>query len=640
MKNKRVFVSGAAGVIGRELVPRLLERGAVVLAADLKTRPAAFDPAVIYRQGDLNHMAGQELASFQPEVFIHLAATFERSAESYEFWHENFWHNVRLSHHLVSLAKDLPCMRHIVFASSYLIYDPAHYQFGEPRTRAVSLKEGDPVLPRNLTGMAKFSHEIELRFLEQFRGDDISIICARIFRGYGRGSRDVISRWVRLLLEDQPVTVYRPEGMFDYIYAADSAEGLIRLAESSAAGGIVNLGTGRARKVQEVIDILKDHFPGMRADQTGSDIAYEASQADMRRFVQSTGWSPRYDLEKAISEIIAYEKEQLLAAPGTGKALKVLISSASAKIPLVRAMQTAVKKLHPDSRVVAGDLSEKALAAHIADEFWLMPKTADTSLERIIRGCQERGINAVLPTRDGELLFWARHTERLQDAGILVMSSSADAINTCTDKLRFSRYGLDNGLPFIPSALSPQALECSRYVVKERFGAGSRTIGIGLELSEALEHGSRLDQPIYQPMIEGTEISIDAWLDKQHSVKGVVLRKRVTVVHGESQVTTTFRDVGIEAQAMHILQTLALRGPVVMQALVTGDSQLQIIECNARFGGASTTAIAAGLDSFYWSALEAAGVDPGPYPFLRAGKELTQVRVPSDIYLITDDPGI
>jgi carbamoyl-phosphate synthase large subunit len=59
---------------------------------------------------------------------IHLAATFERSAESYEFWEENFRHNVRLSHHLMSLAKDAPSVKRVVFASSYLIYDPSLYQ--------------------------------------------------------------------------------------------------------------------------------------------------------------------------------------------------------------------------------------------------------------------------------------------------------------------------------------------------------------------------------------------------------------------------------------------------------------------------------------------------------------------------------
>ena len=86
--------------------------------------------------------------------------------------------------------------------------------------------------------------------------------CARIFRGYGCNSRDVISRWVRALLAGEPINVFRPEGIFDYIYAEDSAEGLIRLAESNVTG-IINLGTGRGRRVQEV--------GRLEADEGGAD---------------------------------------------------------------------------------------------------------------------------------------------------------------------------------------------------------------------------------------------------------------------------------------------------------------------------------------------------------------------------------
>ena len=198
---KRVFVSGGAGVIGMELIPKLSALGAKVLVGDLKPRPKHLSKDVQYWQGDLNTMKAHEFEAFSPDLFIHLAATFERSAESYEFWSDNFRHNIQLSHHLMTLAKDSPGLKRVVFASSYLIYHSALYQFPDARSTAVSLVETDPVSPRNLTGMAKLAHEIELSFLEPFRSAQFSSVCARIFRGYGRGSRDVISRWVRLLLD-------------------------------------------------------------------------------------------------------------------------------------------------------------------------------------------------------------------------------------------------------------------------------------------------------------------------------------------------------------------------------------------------------------------------------------------------------
>jgi carbamoyl-phosphate synthase large subunit len=47
MKNKRVFVSGGAGVIGQQIVPKLIALGAIVYVGDLKPRPAGFPGQVI-----------------------------------------------------------------------------------------------------------------------------------------------------------------------------------------------------------------------------------------------------------------------------------------------------------------------------------------------------------------------------------------------------------------------------------------------------------------------------------------------------------------------------------------------------------------------------------------------------------------
>ena len=71
--------------------------GAVILACDKKLRPEEWPPEVQYRSGDLNFLQKYEVDNFQPEIFIHLAAAFERSEETSGFWDEGFEHNVRLS---------------------------------------------------------------------------------------------------------------------------------------------------------------------------------------------------------------------------------------------------------------------------------------------------------------------------------------------------------------------------------------------------------------------------------------------------------------------------------------------------------------------------------------------------------------
>jgi len=609
-----------------------------VLVGDIKPRPATFPACFQYRQGDLNFLTEAEIAAFAPDLFIHLAATFERSTETYGFWEENFQHNVRLSHHLMTVQKDLPSLRRVVFASSYLIYDPALYNFAEVPAQPRSLREDDAILPRNLTGMAKLAHEIELRFLQTFRATQFSTVCPRIYRGYGRNGRDITSRWVRALLAGEEITVYGAESFFDYLYAADTAEGLLRLAAVDAVTGIINLGTGRSRRVADVVAVLQQNFPAMQAKYVASDIPFEASQADMTQWSSHIDWLPPTTLEVAIPEIIAYERARADAAEAKAPG-HVLVSSASAKVPLLRAVQDAARQLHPGLKVVSGDLNAQALGFHFSDAHWVMPRTTDEHLPEIIRSCQEQGIAHIIPTRDGELDFWSRNRAALAQAGIAVLVSAPEAVSRCLDKLEFARFGQEAGLPVIPTSLDidrllaadPTLSQDSSYVVKERHGAGSRSLGLNLPYATAVAHAQTLQEPVFQPFIRGQEISVDAYVDRAGRVHGLMPRTRDIVVNGESQVTTTLPDPALISQLTAIVEKLGLYGPLVLQALLTDDGQLHLIECNCRFGGASTLGIAAGVDSFYWFLQEAAGTDLSQVPYRPAPAPLRQVRAAADV---------
>lgn len=294
-------------MIGQVLVKRLQALGARLFVGDLKPRPADFSKDILYREGDLNTIPKEELLQFEPHYFFHLAAGFERSFESYDFWKDNQENNVLLSHHLIDCLKNSPTLKKVVFASSYLVYDPKQYLFEAPQAESVRLHEKCSVYPRNLCGMAKLLHEGELRFLTQFEETSFTFAAARIFRSYGKGSQDVISRWIRSLLVEEEIVVYCKEGSFDYIFADDVAEGLLLLGGLERSV-IVNLGRGRSRKVQEVVSILRAQFPKMETREEKANFPlYEASLADMDLFQTLTGWQPAHDLEDAIPCIIEHE---------------------------------------------------------------------------------------------------------------------------------------------------------------------------------------------------------------------------------------------------------------------------------------------------------------------------------------------
>jgi carbamoyl-phosphate synthase large subunit len=311
----------------------------------------------------------------------------------------------------------------------------------------------------------------------------------------------------------------------------------------------------------------------------------------------------------------------------------VLVTSAAHKVPLVHAVQAAVRKLPEIAGVVAGDVNECALTRYIADKFWLMPPTSDEFVEEILQNCKRHQIKVVIPTRDGELQFWARNRTLFELNNIKVLVSPLSSIKLCVDKLVFSEFCEKHGFPCIKTALHLDQLpSVASYVVKERYGAGARSVGIGLGRTDAMQHALGLMAPIFQPQVSGIEISVDGWVDNFGRVRGVVLRSRDLIISGESKVTTTFRSTEIEKVATGIIEALDLRGHVVMQAFIGGGGGLHIIECNARFGGASTASIAVGLDSIYWSLCELLNMTPAIPEFNRLNQEVRQVRVASDIY--------
>jgi nucleoside-diphosphate-sugar epimerase len=75
---------------------------------------------------------------------------------------------------------------------------------------------------------------------------------------------------------------------------------------------MVNLGSGIAHKVQDIISILADYFPGLKVRDIGRKEALEASCADLTKLKHLTGWSPRTEFEHGIQKVIEFEKGKVL----------------------------------------------------------------------------------------------------------------------------------------------------------------------------------------------------------------------------------------------------------------------------------------------------------------------------------------
>ena len=248
------------------------------------------------------------MRSLNINIMIHLAATFERSIESEDFYYDNFLNNIKLSNHLLGLVKSSDTIERFLFASSYLVYDSEQYIFEGPMKISSKLNNLSKISPRNLIGASKFYIENEIKFLQQF-SNRCTFVTPRIYRGFGLGSRDVISRWVRDALKGVELEAYDLDGKFDYIYCKDSATAIYKLACESQFEGILDLGSGRSESIRKILETITEIIPKSSIKYRDTSNKIESSQSDNSRIYNEIKWKPKYSMYSAIKEIVEYEKE-------------------------------------------------------------------------------------------------------------------------------------------------------------------------------------------------------------------------------------------------------------------------------------------------------------------------------------------
>ena len=313
------------------------------------------------------------------------------------------------------------------------------------------------------------------------------------------------------------------------------------------------------------------------------------------------------------------------------KSFNVLITSLSNKVPLIREVRKALKRMDTDGRIFGADCNPACIGRHFVDDFWEMPSTDSLDPEEIVYFCRTGDIQTVIPTRDGELLFFAENKLLFNINGIAVMVASPESVQTCLDKKEFFNVLKNqNSLSPIATFTHPDPDYGHRWVIKERFGSGSTNILLDVSVEAARSSLSRFENPVCQPFIEGPEFSVDLYIAQDTTPKGCVVRTRDVVIHGESQVTTTTDRPDIEKTCLEAAAAIGLAGHALFQIIEDTRGTLKILECNCRFGGASSLSAAAGLDSFYWFFRECQGDDLSDVSFLHSRAGLRQIRYAED----------
>ncbi len=290
-------------------------------------------------------------------------------------------------------------------------------------------------------------------------------------------------------------------------------------------------------------------------------------------------------------------------------------------------MTLSKDKFDNSIKIYGADIQDNVVGKYFVDNFWVMPRISKLNIDDLIYYCKQNNIVYIIPTRDEDVLFFAHNKVVLLKNNIFPFVSNYESVLYCFDKVNFYQNSQNESV--IATFTDLDSVDSSNLVVKERYGAGSNKIAINISKDTAHDFIKDMDSPIFQPYIKGDEYSIDSYVDKNGKCLALIARTRDLIVDGEAKITTRIKDPVLEYKAKEFLENHKILGHSVLQVIKSNDTY-SIIECNARFGGASTLSFKLGLESFYWFLLECNDKTIEP---LISDIELKQIRISKDIYI-------
>ena len=308
--------------------------------------------------------------------------------------------------------------------------------------------------------------------------------------------------------------------------------------------------------------------------------------------------------------------------------MNVLITSAAAKVLLVQAFTKAASMR--GGKIFTADLQPICAAACFsAGHFALQRIDQPGAIEQIEEICTNNAIQLIVPTRDGELSFFARHKERLSVKGIVVLVPSQQVLNVCQDKRRFGARLREAGIPAIPEFDASRIPEWPVFV-RLRTGAGGRD---AIRVERPSDLPDNIESYLVHPLITAREYSIDLLMDlKGQQALQAVVRERRQIVSGESKISTVVQHPALEDATMRLGAQLGIVGHNTVQAFDDAERGIMFIEVNPRFGGASNCSIVAGLDSPD-RILAMLADDPSAFETRPVRYGLTMLRYSQDIFV-------
>lgn len=309
MRYKNVLVTGAAGLLGRSVVPQLLKRGYNVIAIDINE--PKFNDAVCI-QGDFCNVNLMKFVLKDVDAIIHLAAMLGVD-QCRLHPKEVIKVNYKDTKGLIDIALKNK-VKKFVFTSSSEIYGNSN--------KLPYLEDAKPT-PLSTYGKSKVLVEKYLKKVNNKNGFRVGI--TRLFNVYGFNQRPtfVVPIFIQAALEGKPLRLFG-DGLQSrcFTYVEDAAAGIVKMLEyEKKSFDIINIGRNKEYTMRGLAEIILKNLPSSRSKIEYVDYGkggVREIKLEIRRRVPSVekakkllGFEAKTSLEQGVKIIISKWKKHL-----------------------------------------------------------------------------------------------------------------------------------------------------------------------------------------------------------------------------------------------------------------------------------------------------------------------------------------